>query len=267
MKSYIILLLSVFAAAWCQAHTEPETATKPGLSYLKAKQKAETQNLKYILYFKADWCAPCQWMEETTFSDETIESAVDNLFLLVPLDIDAFEGYALKEYFRVYTLPTLLVFNEKHEIVNRSEGSLSASALLKLVAEEKEFSQKPLANADFVNTGPVIKTAETAPVREVTESHQVNTGLSNEIMESVTRFGVQLGAFSAWNNAQLTQQKAQQYTTEPIEIMTIPKGDKTIYKVFAGKLNSETEAQQLKRTLDTYGLEGFVKPIVLSVKS
>ena len=253
-------------------NTDPKSTidltTEPGLSYLKAKQAAELRHMKYVLYFKADWCSPCKWMQETTFQDHRFIEAVDNTFILVPLDIDAFEGYALKEYFRVFTLPTLLVFNENHEIVNRSEGSLSTNAFLSLL-DQKAVASSGGTNevrGEVINSRPQIIETHTSS-SETLSIEKSGSELPKEIIESVSKYSIQLGAFSSYANAKTVQDKISQYTSEDVHITTIPNGDVAIYKVFAGKLNHNDQAEQLLKTLSSYGFDGFVTKLVVSLKS
>jgi thiol-disulfide isomerase/thioredoxin len=242
--------------------------TDPSQSYLKAKQQAEIDNLKYVLYFKADWCSPCQWMEETTFLDDHLQSAMNQEFLFVSLDIDAFEGYALKEYFHVYALPTILVFNAQHEIVNRNEGSLSARALLDLVEKEMVTANHAEPSHGMVNTQPLPQAAKIEKAKRTSDLTGATThDLPDEIKRSVTKYGVQLGAFSSYENARQVQDKAGQFTTEHIEISTVLNGETTIYKVYAGRLDNLDQAKQLQHTLDGYGLKGFAKAILVGSKS
>ena len=266
-KLILILVLSGWFTTGILATND--NGVEPGLSYLKAKQAAELRDMKYVLYFKADWCTPCKWMDETTFQDERFTAAIDNNFIFVPLDIDEFEGYALKQYFQVYTLPTFLVFNQRHEIVNRAEGSLGASAFFRLL----ETDMKPAVVAvkhqqpEVVNSRPAQQEAKTEETFHAEANHSSLPDLPSEIIEAVTKHSVQLGAFSSLINAQAVQDRARQYTTEHVEITTIPNGDKMIYKVFAGRLSNEGQAGQLKKSLASYGLDGFVTSIVVSLKS
>ena len=247
------------------------TTVDPGLSYLKAKQKAELLNKKYVLYFKADWCTPCTWMEETTFQHPSFLSATETDFIFVKLDIDAFEGYALKQYFQVYSLPTTLVFNSKHEIINRDEGSLSADAFLKLVHEEKLIETDKSKN--IINTRPEVRSVSHELIfssHNTAHAPQVNVGdrkIATEIIEVVTKYGVQVGVFSSFTNARKLQDKIGQYTLEPVTIMTRPNGDETVYSVLVGKLVSTSEANELLQSLMNYGIEGLVTTYVAGNKS
>ena len=270
MKCSITLALLICWIAFTDVHCLAN-GTEPGLSFLKAKRQAELRDMKYVLYFKADWCTPCKWMEETTFQDETFTNSMDQNFIFVQLDIDAFEGYALKEYFHVHSLPTMLVFNEKHEIVNRKEGSMSASAFMQMLDQQIVLDQPVVNNEsnEIINTRPTPSQSSSlvTSMDHVTAIEHQTAELPAAIIESVTKYGVQLGAFSSWNNAKAIQDQASQYTTEHIEITTVPNGDKIIYKVFAGRLENEDQASQLMRSLTSYGMNGFVKSIVVSIKS
>lgn len=263
MKNLILTLFMLLSInTLVLAYVGENPVNVPGLTYLIAKQSAEQKQMKYVLYFKADWCSPCKWMEESTFKDETIIAAMGNTFLLVPLDIDEFEGYALKEYFQVHTLPTFLVFDASHQITNRSEGSLSPSRLLELISTNKQAQPVSADANEVVNTAPEINMTKPS----VTSEAPAET-LPQKIAESVTRYCVQLGVFSSYANAERIVTKAQKYTTQTIEIVTVPKGNSFIYKVFAGKLTSEEQAMQLKKTLNNYGIDGFVKAEIIGSKS
>ena len=245
-------------------------STDPGLSYLKAKQKAELRQMKYVLYFKADWCTPCRWMEETTFEDSSFKKALDRDFILVTLDIDAFEGYALKEFFQVYSLPTILVFNSDHEIINRDEGSLSAKSFIELVRNEKKVIKSTQLNA-IVNTRPenayVVETKFPKEKNNLNKEPGDESVLHEDVLQTVSKYGIQIGVFSSYTNARRMQETVSSYTTEPIELITVPNGDKTVYKVFAGKLNSEKKAQILLNSLQNYGLDGIIKTYIAGNKS
>lgn len=265
-----IVLFALFAAAPCMGSGTDPVDEKPGLSYLRAKQHAETHQMKYVLYFKADWCAPCQWIEESTLSDETVKASMDQMFVMVPLDIDEFEGYALKEYFQVYSLPTFLVFNHTHELVNRKEGSISASGFLDMVANDRVIQQ-----AENAKEQPLVtlnaKPAPNASAHSRPSSQLSDTPTSSApeaVFNAVSKYGVQLGAFSSFENAKAVQDRARQFTSESVDITTITNSNNIIiYKVFAGRLDTEDQARQLQHTLSKYGIDGFVKAVAASVKS
>lgn len=265
-----IVLFALLAASPCWANGTDPIDGKPGLSYLRAKHHAETHQMKYVLYFKADWCAPCQWIEESTLADETVKASMDQLFVMVPLDIDEFEGYALKEYFQVYSLPTFLVFNHEHELVNRKEGSISAAGFLDMIATnivvDPPANQSPQP-AVTLNAKPAQASAS-----QVALSNQpspiASSSAPEAVFDSVTKYGVQLGAFSSYENAKAVQDRARQFTSETVDISTLTNSSNiVIYKVFAGKLETESQARQLQHTLSKYGIDGFVKPVAASVKS
>ncbi len=268
MRKSIVLIL-VFNIAILGMTDLYADGHDPGLSYLKAKQQAEQNDMKYVLYFKADWCSPCKWMEETTFEDERFKEARENQFIFVSLDIDAFEGYALKAYFQVYALPTMIVFNPKHEIVNRREGSLNVNAFLKMLEEDKSDqlaikNENPLIN--FRPSALNVSKSKT-DIHDNTPILENQLESTNELFLSTIKYGVQIGAFSSYNNAKSILEKASRYTTERVEITTTPKDDLIIYKVHVGRLNSIEDAELLQKSLSSYGINGMVKFVNTNSKS
>ncbi|KEO85022.1 thioredoxin family protein [Tumebacillus flagellatus] len=80
-----------------------------------------------LVFFHASWCSPCQTMEEVLV--EMQEEAGSSLQVLT-LDIDE-EGRLLQK-FGIMSVPTLLLFQNGHE-VERIIGLQSKKVLLEMI--------------------------------------------------------------------------------------------------------------------------------------
>jgi len=79
-----------------------------------------------IIYFGADWCAPCKRMKPILeeFSEEHSD------IFVVKVDVDEDPDYPSE--FNVVSVPTTVVMNDNKE-VTRKQGAMTKEALKKLV--------------------------------------------------------------------------------------------------------------------------------------
>ena len=51
------------------------------LDFASAKEKAAAENKMILVYFTGEWCAPCKWMNGTTFADKDVQDALAENFI------------------------------------------------------------------------------------------------------------------------------------------------------------------------------------------
>ena len=124
------LLLPLFAIANPPGHVE---FFKGSLD--EAKIQASQTGLMYFVHFSADWCMPCQWMEQHTFRDEKLAKYLKSNYIPVKLDVDNPTGEKIKRQYAVKRLPTLLIFSTQGRLIGRFEESMEADQLLKILRE------------------------------------------------------------------------------------------------------------------------------------
>jgi len=88
------------------------------ITYGEGKARARQEGRVLMLYFGADWCAPCTELEEKTFVDKEVTELLRSV---VPVKIDGSEmsGSVSKlfERYRVYGLPEIVFVGSKGAIL------------------------------------------------------------------------------------------------------------------------------------------------------
>lgn len=121
----LLLLLLIFPR-----HTSANILFQE-LSLEEAQQQAYQKDKLFFLYFSAEWCMPCRWMEEETFHDPALASYVKANYLAVKVDISKAMGRILQEQFEVTALPSILVFDALGHLIDRREASQEAAPMLR----------------------------------------------------------------------------------------------------------------------------------------
>ncbi len=120
---------SVMAPQATKAHQKFETITSTDeLDAIIEENKGK----KILVDFSADWCTACKELDEKTFSDEGVKTAMDP-FVLVRVDLTANDdsAKAISQKYHIFGPPAILFFDEKGE-------QLEASTLIGF-KEPKEF--------------------------------------------------------------------------------------------------------------------------------
>ena len=121
-------------------------------SFASAKEKASTEGKLIFVDFTARWCLPCQMMDQTTFNDELLADYLANSFVPVKVDIDDFDGFALKEKYEIQALPSILIFNSAGELLDRHQEAMSASKMRDVLIRYDHPDNKKIT--PIVNTRP-----------------------------------------------------------------------------------------------------------------
>ncbi len=108
----------------------PKVRFVTGTTFNAVKQRAKAENKLIFIDFYADWCAPCDLMDETTFNDERLAEYVDESYIAYKVDVADFEGYSLKQLFNVKALPTFIIFNANGDKLARYEESMGAARFM-----------------------------------------------------------------------------------------------------------------------------------------
>ncbi|QNL22124.1 thioredoxin family protein [Hyphobacterium sp. CCMP332] len=100
-------------------------------SWEEILSKAEAEDKLIFVDFKASWCGPCKWMEKNAFNDKNTADFFNENFFYVSVDVDT-EMRELVSQVNPRSVPTLIFFNSKGEIVLKDEGALGSELLMKM---------------------------------------------------------------------------------------------------------------------------------------
>lgn len=211
-------------------------------SFEEAEKMASKQGKLLFVDFYATWCGPCRWMEETTFQNEEVKSALKSNFISVRVNIDDFEGFALKSKYDVRYLPTMLLINPSGRVVERLEDTMTPVSLLQtLKTALKNDDQK--SKPQTLNTNPkfTFKAAEIAnlSVSEVEKHFNVTDKY----------YRLQVGVFSKQDGATKLINDLSGKLLEQTTVLQDYKDNKILYKVLMGTFESNAEAESYRKKL------------------
>jgi thiol-disulfide isomerase/thioredoxin len=257
------------------------------------KDRAATEGKLYFVDFTASWCMPCRWMDETTFMDPALAQYISENYIAVKVDIDDFDGYALKQVHNIKLLPSILIFDSKGKVVDRYEESLTATRFLDILKKHNTATNRiktksnttsttttttttpanpggPIYRPPLANTTPKPTTptppkptppATTKPAP--TKPSPTGDGLYRfKVSRQPSQgFSVQIGAFADYGNVLLEAARLEKLFEQPIIVHIATLQDKTVYKVLIGEFQSREEADKFKAQVKAKGIEAIIKDL------
>lgn len=269
-------------------HAEVQFVVKP---LPLVKDMAARQGKLYFVHFTAQWCMPCRWMDENTFSDPALSDFVQQHYIAVKMDIDDTYGLKCKEEFAVQKIPTVLIFNTKGEVIDRREASIDAGALLTLLQrysrEEAPRAQSapaqpespaypmsgktsaaPLTPGQFSRPALIPDTPQSQEVaQEMIEPSvlQAASYSSSPVADAQTHYGpattytIQAAVFGDYGNAVNEVNRLEGLLRRPVSLAASVQNGKTLYKITIGNFSSRQTADEYLRYLQSKSINGFVR--------
>lgn len=237
MRFYQFIL---FAILICSSLPTSATTKFIESNFEEAKALAQREGKMLLLDFYASWCAPCRFMESTTFKDEEVSRILNEQFVPLKIDIDDFDGYALKEHFRVKVLPTFLIFSSDGKVIERVEETLSPTRM-------KDILEKSLSTFR-----PILQPKNTSPKETLALNKTV-------IREKMSSYKIQLGMFSSYQGTLRFYNELAGKIPDPIIILHDYKGGNIVYRVLIGNFESTNDAYYYLTDLkEKYGIDGHI---------
>lgn len=103
-----------------------------------------------FLEFWASYCTPCKMMEEYTFTNTSVIERMTNNYVPVKVNIQSFDGFDLKNQYKITVLPTIIILDSKGRQLGRYEETMSPSKL-NSVLDKYNVPQNRSRPATFAN--------------------------------------------------------------------------------------------------------------------
>lgn len=225
----------------------------------EAKAIAGSLGKLAFVKFYADWCSPCKWMDQTTFSNPSVSTFLSDNYISVKVNIDDFDGFSAKEFYKVKSLPTMLIFNSKGQLVERIEETLAPSKLMSILESHNSEANKIVIQNEL-NSAPSKKYHTTSTsyktVNQVVRPHRQYA--ITPVKPSTHR--VLVGTFRDPTSAHNYHNVLKQTFLDPIFIIKDVAASQVIYKVMMGEFQTKSEAQDYQRILASqFEIKGSVE--------
>jgi thiol-disulfide isomerase/thioredoxin len=267
-----------------------------GLSEIR--EMAATEGKLYFAHFSAEWCMPCQWMENNTFKDPKLSRFANQNYLAAKLDIDQSEGQWYQTQYSVANLPTILVFSSQGVLLKRIETSITAEELLSIlesfnkpankISTRPPLVRKPISKAmdspkaNFVFSRPALIPGQKD---DLSKLHPGNKPVFAEYSPPITsvnppvsrqrsnpsgsftpksaaasgKYYIQIGIFSSYESAVKKVNALEKDFDQPVSLYTRKKNKQLFYHVTIGSFNSKSKATNFLNYLFRNDIRGALK--------
>lgn len=216
----------------------------------EALAKASAEGKLVFMDFYATWCTPCKWMEQTTFTDTRVASALNDNFISVKVNIDNVEGFQMKNKYEVNYLPTILILNSNGKMVERIEQTMVADDLIGILEIHNSPENKVVIKHDFNQSPKRINGTEDVEEEDPWKISQ-NDYRRYQEQEAKRNYRVQVGAYTDYSDAHEQVQYLRNTFIEPIMVLNDFQGDKVLFKVMLGQFKTSNEAHSFCKILKT----------------
>lgn len=214
----------------------------------EAIKKAGKEGKLVFLDFYASWCAPCKWMEKTTFKDNQVVDRLNSNYISIKVNIDEVHGFEMKNKYEIAFLPTILIINSNGKMVERIEEPVTAGQLNgildfhnspenKVVVLKHEFNKSP-KNIDDSND------SLSDPWKISTEDYR-----KYKDEEKRRNYKLQVGVYTSYNKAEQKVEDLRDTFLEQVMVLNEYKDSKVLFKVMLGQFDTISEAESFRKIL------------------
>jgi thiol:disulfide interchange protein len=153
----VLVVLGVVAVLWQRQHRSPGSADaahaaigwQDDISIAMAQARATHRPV--LAYFTADWCPPCQAMNDQTWPDKDLQRTLRRDTVPLRIDVDR-QGTVARDH-GVSSIPTMLLMSSDGQILSQHVGFIDPGALQGWIASQVPPQAGP-ADASVPADGP-----------------------------------------------------------------------------------------------------------------
>jgi thiol-disulfide isomerase/thioredoxin len=212
---------------------------------LEAKKLAEKEGKLILINFYADWCMPCKWMDQNTYTDPSVESLMKSKYISIKVNIDEAEGFELSQKYEIQVLPTLLFFNKDGLMLDRVEETLAAKNMVVLLNRHNNENTK----------SPITHSINTSPKEHYIQKDKDITATK----KNTSSYKLQMGVFTHYENVAAKVSELQDLFLEPIVVVNEVVEHKVFFKILLGHFYRKEDASLFKeKLLKEYQMDAII---------
>ncbi|HPN69463.1 MAG TPA: thioredoxin family protein, partial [Saprospiraceae bacterium] len=222
-----------------------------------AQKQAAFDKKPLLIDFYAPWCAPCKWMDETTFKDPMVMDVLAEKYVSIKVNIDDLDGFALKSKFDVKVLPTVIILDDKGRVIERLEETLGSKRMLEVLTLIDAAGQD-IQQRQQVNIHPKDRKLSYDTPRVIGFGAQdIDEKLIENSDKQIIR--LQMGVFKTYDAASQMVIDLNAKFIEPMVVFQESNGKASHYKVLMGEFSTREEALSYKKIIkETFKLDAIV---------
>lgn len=130
MRMATLLMIVLLVVTGCLAGSEDAAAgrIKWVQTLPEGLRLAKDSGKPVMLYFTADWCAPCVELKKYVFTDKRVVAASERL---INVYIDADKDFETLTAYSVRGIPAIVFLNPRGETVSKYNGDRSVGSFVK----------------------------------------------------------------------------------------------------------------------------------------
>ncbi|ACU64517.1 thioredoxin family protein [Chitinophaga pinensis] len=137
----LALIASAYSSRVLAQQKAPQEIKFSSKAYKEVLATAKAAHKKVFIDAYATWCAPCKELRKHTFNDPKAAAYFNKNFVNFTIDVEKGEGIALAKTWQVDGLPTLLIVDEKGQVLANHVGFVDGDGLIQFAKEATENIQ------------------------------------------------------------------------------------------------------------------------------
>ena len=247
MRRFTLFLLTLVTCFNLPIDSNASSSTKIEDVLVRAQQ----EDKHIFVRFSADWCLPCQTLNDQLTNHPEIIKNINEIYLQLELDYDEPQHLEWFVRYGVQCLPTMMVIDDMGQIIDRMDGTSSMAGLESFLRTNSKYPTDKLASKNL-SSASISQSKIHIPKNKIRQSRKTFVPAD---------FSIQFGAFSSYTNAQKLANIL--LTTEKINTIILEESSngKTLYKVRQTSFADNKSGDSYLRFYRSKGIDCMLKKV------